>query len=454
MAPPRRAPTPRRDPVAERDRRERARRERLRQRGQVQPAPRTASAVVTRERHEGLVGVILRWIVAVPVIVGAAPRTIKAAPSLLGGVLRGFLHEVGAVVLGAVRAVVGLLPATGRLAGPARGARRAAARSSAAGRGPSAGTSRSGGSGSGTAPPARRPRTAAQARAAMERRARVRTRLRIAAAAVLLSAAVGAWIVVPASDVFRIRHLEVTGTSAVGDLDVRDRIDPLLTGRTVFTVDEDALARRIEELPFVRDVRVERHLPGGLQLHVSEYRPLALGYASGAGGDAGDFWLVAHDGRILAEANPEEWTGRIPTVELREERIRPGDRVGGEASLQLLAARARDSAVAFDVVRSDRFTISARLVDGIDVRFGRPTQLLLKVAVLERALELADRNGEELRYVDVSVPGKPAICPLSDVRCSQRRTPAADAGSDGAASGATTPEETGGDEATDADAVG
>lgn len=295
--------------------------------------------------------------------------------------------------------------------------------------------------------PVRRPRSATEQRAAALRRSRLRARLQALTAALLLVGAVVAWFVVPASDLFRIRHLEVSGTSAVADLDVRDRIDPLLVGRTIFTVEEEELARRVERLPFVRDVRVERHLPGGLQLHVTEYRPLALGVGDG------DFWLVAHDGRILAEANRDEWIGRIPTVELREERIRPGDRVGDEPSLRLLAARAPDSAVAFEVVRSDRFTISARLVGGVDVRFGRPVQLLLKVAALERALELAERNGEQLRYVDVSVPGKPAICPARDPRCSQERT-AQKGGDVTSASAATTPEETGGDEPSDAEAVG
>lgn len=397
-----------------------------------------------RERHEGLLGVLLRWLLAVPAVLVSIPAALAAAPGGLGRMLRGFVREVGVVVLGLVRPVASLVPGGRRLVRLPQ--HKTAGVGSGHVEGGVATPGRRGRKADGGAA-ARPPRTAAQLRAAAIRRDRLRARLRAVAVVLLLVASVVAWFVVPASDLFRIRHLEVTGTSAVADLDVRDRIDPLLAGKTVFTVDEEQLARRVERLPFVRHVRVERHLPGGLQLHVTEYRPLALGVGDG------DFWLVAHDGRILAEANRDEWSGRIPTVELREDRIRAGDRVGDEPSLQLLAARAPDSAVAFEVVRSDRFTISARLVDGVEVRFGRPVQLLLKVAALERALELAERNGDELRYVDVSVPGKPAICPASDARCSQQRTASGDADETGATA-TTTPEETGGDEASDADVVG
>jgi cell division protein FtsQ len=293
----------------------------------------------------------------------------------------------------------------------------------------------------------RAPRSAAQERVAAERRTRLRGHLRIAAVVALALAVLGAWLVVPASDAFRIRHVEVTGAAAVDDLQVRMRIDELLEGETVFTVDEAAVERRIEELPFVRDARVERHLPGGLQLHVSEYRPLALAYGDG------EYWLVAQDGRILAEADGRAWRGRIPTVELRGRDIAPGDRVGDEPALQLLAELPESSTVQFDTIRTDDYQLEATLVDGTEVRFGRPEQLLLKAVVLDRVLELAARAGDELKYVDVSVPGVPAWCAKDVTACHLPRGPVEqDEAAVAEASAATTPEETGGDEAADPDA--
>jgi cell division protein FtsQ len=246
----------------------------------------------------------------------------------------------------------------------------------------------------------------------------VKARLRLVLVVVLLVGVVAAWVVVPASDAFRIRHLEVTGASAVGDLEVRERIDSLLTGETVYTVDEDKVAARIEELPFVRSVRVERHLPGGLQLHVLEYRPLALGY-----GDGG-YWLVARNGRVLAKARPKEWSGRIPAVTLRDGDIKPGDHVDDEPALRLLSSRPASSTLEFATIKADEYAITAELVDGTEVRFGRPIALRQKLLVAEKMLQEAARKDLEPRYIDVTVPGKPAFCAKSVVACGMRRGPA------------------------------
>jgi cell division protein FtsQ len=347
---------------------------------------------------------------------------------LLVGVLRGFALEVLAVVRGIGRGVLRVVPGVRLRAGdptsragdpaprPVRTRRRSTSRRDA-------------------------PRGPSQQRAAAARRARTQRRIRIVLACALVASIGAAWVFVPASDAFRIRHVEVTGTRAVDDLAVRQRVDSLLAGQTIFTADRSAIERRIEQLPFVRTARVERHLPGGLQLHVTEYRPLALAYGDGK------FWLVARDGRVLAAANGDAWRGRIPTVELQGRRVTAGMRLDDEPALKLLSSLRTGSTLQVDVVRTDRYLLEATLVDGVVVRFGRPTQLLLKSMAAERTLQLAERNGEQLRYVDVSVPGKPAWCPESDAACHQPRGPVDPARAGDAQAAPTTPEESGGDEA-------
>lgn len=351
-----------------------------------------------RERHEGLVGWIARSVVSLP-------TTIASIPPLLVAALRSFALEVVAVLGGIGRVLLSVVPGSRRVAGAKRVVNAARTRGRRTTIEADAG------------PRARQPRTAAQQRAAEQRRARVRVRLRIALAITLLVSVIAAWVVVPASDAFRIRHLEVTGAGAVSDLEVRDRIDPLLEGKTVYTVDEDKLAARIEELPFVREVRVERHLPGGLQLHVAEYRPLALGLGDGT------FWLVARDGRVLAKARRDDWSGRIPTVTLRDGKIKPGDHVSDEPALRLLSSRPASSTLEFEKIVTDEYAITAQLVGGIEVRFGRPVALRQKLLVAEKMLQEAARNDLEPRYVDVTVPGKPAFCARSVVACGMRRGP-------------------------------
>ncbi len=411
-----------RDSAVERERRERARRERERRRASTpertstRPArdartrpPQAASDVAVRERHEGLVGWVVRNVVSLP-------TTIASIPGLLVAALRTFALEVVAVLGGIGRVLLSVVPGSSRVAG----AGRTVVERSAVGR-----------------TRTRPPRTAAQQRASEQRRARTRSRVRGLLVVTLVVGGVAAWTVVPASDAFRIRHLEVTGAGAVSDLEVRERIDALLAGKTVFTVDEDKLAERISELPFVRSVRVERHLPGGLQLHIVEYRPLALGLGDG------QFWLVAPDGRVLAKARPDDWSGRIPTVTLQDADIKPGDHVDDEPALRLLSSRPSSSTLEFEKIVTDDYVITAQLVGGIEVRFGRPVALRQKLLVAEAMLQQAARKDLTPRYVDVTVPGKPAFCATSVVACGMRRGPVTDdakspaaAGGDGAAADA------------------
>lgn len=384
------ATTAERAAEAERERRARAHRERERRRLEGRPAAASSHAAV-RERHEGLVG----WLA----------RSIRAIPTRAGGILRGFGIEVVAVVAGSARWLLRVLPGSHRLL-DARRIVRAQARGL-------------------ELPPARartqlkplprvRPqRTEAEQRARDRRRAALRRRLRLVGVLTLVVAMLLAWIYVPGSDAFRIRHVEVTGSSAVGDLEARTRIDELLRGETIYTVDEDKIVESLQGLPFVRAARVERHLPGGLELRISEYRPLALGYGDG------HFWLVAQDGRILARASRREWTDRIPLVALRADDLRPGVRVADEPALRLLAARESGSTLALARVEVEEYRLVGWLKGEaeVEIRFGRAELLAQKVAVAELMLGEARRKGLDLVYVDVTVPSRPAICARQDAGC-------------------------------------
>ncbi len=361
-----------RDPSVERERRERERRDRARKRSHApKPTPppppaRAPRPVAARVRHEGLIGWITR-------------------------IVRSFAHEVVDVLAAIARPVRAVVPT--RSSSPTSPRSSRAPRSS---------------------------RTPASRRVDAARRAALKRRIRIVAAVLSVATVAVAWFVVPASDAFKIRHVEVTGTAAVDDLQVRERADSMLAGKTVFTVDRDAIAKRIEELPFVQSVSVERHVPGGLELHVTEYEPLALAYGDG------DFWLVSHDGRVLSKVDGDAWKGRIPTIVLRGDRVKPGMRLDDEPALQLLEAVPTGSTITFDTIRMEDEQLVAELPDGVDVRFGRPVDLVLKAAVVERMLQLAQRHGSKLLYIDVSVPGKPAMCLDESVQCHLPRGPKQD----------------------------
>jgi cell division septal protein FtsQ len=309
-----------------------------------------------------------------------------------------FAREVGAVVLAILRTVPGVRPASAAVAGIARrgsALQQGSTRTGADGAAAAAGT------------PRLRADTIAQQRQRARRRELLRRRLRFAGFLTGVGAALVGWLVVPSSDVFLIRHVEVVGASTLADLTVRRTVDPHLVGQTIFTLDTRAAVAELEQLPFVHSARVERHLPGGVTVRVQEYLPLALGLADGAG--AGNGWLVARDGRVLDTARVVDWRGRVPVVRLRAERVQPGMRVGDEPALQLLRAVPRGFVASFQSIEvRPSGALVGRLADGTEVRIGRPQDLQAKVLVVQRVLrELAD-DGTRVSYIDVTVPARPA----------------------------------------------
>lgn len=405
-----------RSSATERDRRERARRARAAQRATggrapAEPAPAPAAVGV---RHEGA----LRWLV----------RSVPVLPARAVGAVAGVAREVQGILAAVGGAVVALVPGAARRGTAGRSARGVSTRPAAA-RPPA---------------PAPRPSSEAERRELARRRVLRRRRLRAGAAAAGLLLLVIGWVVLPGAAVFRITHVEVLGAMATSDLEARRGVDELLTGETIFTVDADAVERRLEQLPFVREAHVETHLPGGIGLRISEYEPLAVGLADGA------TWLVARDGRILSKARRSDWTGRVPVVVLRGSRLEPGDRLDGEPALQVLAGIPADSPFIFSSIDLREGGVLVGHVRGsaLEIRFGRPhggVDLRTKLASAGAAMRDARRlELGELAYIDVSVPARPAACPVDTASCA-RPEPIVD--EDAAGTGASTP---GGDRAAGA----
>ena len=319
-------------------------------------------------------------------------RSVRSIPQRIADAVLGFLHEVGAVLAGMLTGMLRLVPGSSLLMRdssrrmPASGATTTSRANTSA---------RGGGRALGEAD-----------RRALDRRRRLlMRRLRLAAVVVVLAlVVVGSWVL-PRADVFRVRHVEVLGASAVGDLEVRQRVDGLLEGRTIFTADTDAIARRVEELPFVRHVVVERHLPGGLGIRVTEYRPLAV-----ACGDR-SCWLVAPDGRVLTKVDGSDWQGRVPVVRLATRHVRPGMRLPDEPGIALLRAVPAASILSFASIDVKPYSVVATTTEGdTEVRFGRPEHWATKLAVAQRIIQKARTSGRKLAYVDVSVPDHFAVC--------------------------------------------
>lgn len=232
-------------------------------------------------------------------------------------------------------------------------------------------------------------------------RAAARRRLRVTMAVASAVVVAGlAYLVVhsPLLDVDRVRvegTRNLTADQVVAAAGV-ERGAPLLV------LDTAAAERRVEDLVWVADARVERVFPGTVRVVVSER--VVTAYVRR---DAGTVVLLAADGRAVALA-PEPPAGALEIVGVRRapdvgELVSPPGAAGVVRDLPgVLAAR---------VARVDvgGAGVTLLLADGPEVRLGDTGRAAEKGAAALAVME--DNADRPLAYVDVSDPAHAVVRP-------------------------------------------
>lgn len=202
----------------------------------------------------------------------------------------------------------------------------------------------------------------------------------------------------PLLDVDRVVVTGAARTTAGAVVDVAG----VRRGDALVDVDTGSVARRVATLPWVREVRVERHWPGTVAVAVTEREPVAAVQAA-----SGGFVLVDAAGRLLAaEAVAPDG---LPTIEGAPERAGPGERLSGAAAPGLAVAAALPPSLArvTGTVAVDGGEVELRLVPFGTVRLGAPDDLAAKFLAAATVLDQVDPTG--FGVLDVRVPTAPVL---------------------------------------------
>ncbi len=270
----------------------------------------------------------------------------------------------------------------------------------------------------------------------------------LAAAAVSAALSIGlwqAWRWATVSPVFALREIHFTGLvhSSEGEL---TRKSGLLLGDNLFRADLPRAARALESQPWVAAVRIERRLPGALEITVEEHHPAALV-------QAGALYVLDDEGRLFKRAAPDDGLD-LPIItgfsrEAWQERTPPatGGRAEGggaqwrphrpELQLRLLSALhlldswkvAGFNVSALSEVRLDddgAFTLFAHDTGGRgalepgtvqEIRLGA-RDLALELRRLAQVRAALGRRGERATRIDLDNPARPdqAAATLADKR--------------------------------------
>jgi cell division protein FtsQ len=241
-------------------------------------------------------------------------------------------------------------------------------------------------------------------RISRRRKAVVRSRRRRALATVasVIVVASLAWLAFfsPLLEVKRVvvvggRHVSAEDVAAAAGLD-RDNLLLLSTER---------VAQRVRRLPWVRRARVTRRLPDTVRVRVTERRPaMVLSTTRGR-------WTLDQAGRVLGRGAAER---RLPVLGgVQVARLTPGDILSDgevQAALDVWRSLPRSlRARVAGVFASSLERIALSLDDDVVVRYGAAESMAAKNSVLRAVLARVRAEGRSVGYIDVRVPGSPAI---------------------------------------------
>jgi cell division protein FtsQ len=236
-------------------------------------------------------------------------------------------------------------------------------------------------------------RTIRLARQRFARRQRARRWLawrRVALTLLLLGAAGGLVWLVFFSSVLAISGVKVDGTAVLDPRTVR-RVAQVPKGTPLATVNLDAIAARVEDLPAVRSVDVSRDWPDRVRILVRERHAVAV---------------VERDGRLRGvDRDGVLFRGYLSAPDLPVIRMSARTRADALAEAARVAASLpADLSARVDYVEVQTVdAISLRLHNGHTVLWGSAADSDQKAKVLAVLLS------QKASLYDVSVPGRPII---------------------------------------------
>lgn len=244
-----------------------------------------------------------------------------------------------------------------------------------------------------------------------EKRARSRHGLASAGLVLLLAGTLASLGWTLASDTFRVRQVDVSGSTDALRQSIEDAVAPgcpetlpgTVTcsneqlGANELTLSAADLQRQIQHIPLVKSAVVKAELPDRLRIDVVERRPEAA-WVVGT-----QVFRVADDGMVIDQGSPNGL--KVVIGQVAGDPVKPGDMI--DASIITGAELLQSELPNTLGIPARRIQYSP--VDGLAVvgdqdfiaMFGPPQDLNLKMAELQRVVQLAKDKKAALTFVDL-----------------------------------------------------
>jgi cell division septal protein FtsQ len=201
------------------------------------------------------------------------------------------------------------------------------------------------------------------------------------------------------AEMFQISGVDIAGVKYLGESDLKKIVGPF-KGANIFRADLGAAVKRAQANPWVQNVSFHRRLPNRISMEITEREPFAqLEVASGR-------FLMDNEGVVIERYVKEKHkTWPLPTIVIKDYRIRVGEQVTSEAmgeALMLIAEIAARGGWPLDAV-----TIKASSPESLSIAYadhefkigsGRYSEKLRRLA---EVMEDVKRRNLNIAYVDL-----------------------------------------------------
>lgn len=200
------------------------------------------------------------------------------------------------------------------------------------------------------------------------------------------------------SSVFSVKSVEVSGapTAAVQvEIEKKSQIE---VGQKLARVNPQSVARRIEKLPWIKEVTISRNwLSGIVAIEIRPREPLALFNSDQVPGQT-----IDADGQLFSL--PGFTNFNLPLISAKS----PESALEANELFTQLPENFRSQITSMMATSTNTFTLNS-IMDGreIRIRWGDSQDVALKISVIEELLQLPENK--RIKVIDVVAPHAPIV---------------------------------------------
>ena len=200
------------------------------------------------------------------------------------------------------------------------------------------------------------------------------------------------------SSIFSVKSVEVSGapTAAVQvEIEKKSQIE---VGQKLARVNPQSVARKIEKLPWIKEVTISRNwLSGIVAIEIKPREPLALFNSDQVPGQT-----IDADGQLFSL--PGFTNSNLPLISAKS----PESALEANELFTQLPENFRSQITSMMATSTNTFTLNS-IMDGreIRIRWGDSQDTALKISVINELLQLPENKG--IKVIDVVAPHAPIV---------------------------------------------